>query len=216
MWHVRLADAPDESMLSLTEKGRARTFAHPTLRRRYVSTRNAIRRLLATYTGRPPGSLDFATDPKGKPHLSDGQGLAFNLSHSGDDLMLAVAHGSPVGIDLETATQPAPLETARIVFSREEQAWLGQIPGPAQSAAFLWIWTRKEALLKGVGAGFLMDPQTINVLGASPLPGWHLHDLTDFTGCPAALATLIPDARIRCFRGASDSSFTREPAPGTL
>jgi len=71
----------------------------------------------------------FALGAFGKPELADGA-LRFNLSHSGDVVMCAVA-GRPVGCDVEKA-----------------------VPEPGRDAAFYAAWTRREAGLKMLGCGF--------------------------------------------------------------
>jgi len=72
----------------------------------------------------------FAVAPQGKPMLADGCGVYFNLSHSDEAVMVAVAD-RPVGCDIEKIV----LEDGRDVAFYEE-------------------WTRREAGLKMTGSGF--------------------------------------------------------------
>ena len=79
---------------------------------------------------------------------------------------------------------------------------------PALTAAFYAVWTRKEALSKGIGRGFSFDFTGFTV-SADPaertsrptLPpdfadgaDWHLHDLPALEGAAAAVA--VPAAGI--------------------
>ena len=68
--------------------------------------------------------------------------------------VIAVCRDRELGVDLEHVRPMG--EAARIVesfFSEAEQAEFAAIAGPSQSAAFMRGWTRKEAILKGLGVG---------------------------------------------------------------
>jgi 4'-phosphopantetheinyl transferase len=159
----------------------------------------AVRSLLAPYAGCPASALRFAADANGKPFLPDCPDLAFNLSHSRKDLLLAVGKTGPLGIDIEYAIAPAPLEAAAVAFSPAEQHTLAALEEPERSAAFYRIWTRKEALLKGRGEGFRTDPRRVTVLGEGPWDEWHLYDLPLPEPLAAALAATLPGAEIHYF-----------------
>ena len=129
-------------------------------RRRFVRCRAALREILGGLLGEPPDSLSFRSVARGKPQLdfTDSAGrepaLRFNLSHSSDQAVIAVCHGRELGVDLE---QLRPIgEAQRIVasfFSEAERAEFATISDEARPAAFLRGWTRKEAILKGLGVG---------------------------------------------------------------
>ena len=56
--------------------------------------------VLARYTGVDPGSLILELTPQGKPVLP-GSRLRFNLAHSGEVALVAVARDRDVGVDVE-------------------------------------------------------------------------------------------------------------------
>jgi 4'-phosphopantetheinyl transferase len=176
------------------------------LRARYIAAHAALRLLLGRALGVPPDRLRFRRNAWGKPELAEGD-LRFNLSHSGPWAVVALARGIEVGVDVEVARHPPPLEVAGIAYSAAERAALSGLSGPALTAAFYAVWTRKEALSKGIGRGFSFDFTGFTV-SADPaertsrpaLPpdlagtDWHLHDLPAIEGAAAAVA--IPAAGI--------------------
>ena len=82
----------------------------------------------------------------------------FNLSHSGDFLLLAVGD-TPVGADIEKITKIHP-KTLEKCFSKEEQSYVEKVG----TDAFFEIWTKKESLLKCMGEGFHRRAKSVNVI----------------------------------------------------
>jgi len=76
-------------------------------------------------------------------------GVYFNLSHSDDYITVAVAD-TPVGIDVETKTDP-DLKIMSRFYSKEEQEAVRAAEDPQKE--FRRLWTRKEAYVKCVGTG---------------------------------------------------------------
>lgn len=92
----------------------------------------------------------------GKPYLEAVSNLYFNLSHSGDYVVVAFAENE-VGVDMER-NRVANLAVARRFFTKEEQEYLQEIcnvygNGEILAKAFARIWTRKESYIKAVGEG---------------------------------------------------------------
>lgn len=148
---------PSEALLSEDERVRARRLRRHLDRTRFIAARAIVRRLLGAYLGLPPAELRFAYGPMGQPRLLDSAAavdLRFNLSHSRDLLLLAVARGRAVGVDLEPirsmSHRPA---IERRVFSAGERRTLSSLPGQQRTEAFFNGWTRKEAFAKATGDG---------------------------------------------------------------
>ena len=80
--------------------------------------------------------------------------LRFNLAHSGDWALVAVAAGREVGVDVEQF-RPMPEATpiARSQFSPAEVAALDTLVEAERPAAFFHIWACKEAFIKATGLG---------------------------------------------------------------
>src|SRR5882757_8470739 len=86
-----------EQCLSADERDRMGRFRFAKDRRRYLIGRGVLRTLLGRYLEVAAQKLRFATTAAGKPHLATGQGqLQFNLAHSGEYVLIAIANGRAV------------------------------------------------------------------------------------------------------------------------
>lgn len=173
LWHASLEVPEDgierlQSPLNQGERHRQKQYATPLLQRRFGNARGILRHVLAHHVGVQPHTLRFELSAFGKPFLPEHPEWHFNVSHSGDVLLIGVAH-VPIGVDLEVV--PAHFKTQALMsfFSPEEQRHLQN----ADPASFFWCWTRKEAYLKAVGTGLVEDLHTINTLQAE-ISGWAL------------------------------------------
>jgi 4'-phosphopantetheinyl transferase len=78
----------------------------------------------------------------------------FNLTHSAELALIAVALGCDVGIDVERLrTVPHLEQIARRYFHPTEASEIMAAPVAGRSTNFLRCWTGKEAVLKAVGLG---------------------------------------------------------------
>ena len=111
----------------------------------------------------------------GKPFLPGGP--CFNLSHSGDKVVLLVDDKQMVGVDVERI-DAAPLTVAKKVFTASEQQWLWH---QAKDEAFFRLWTGKEAIMKALGLGLQLPPESFHIHpdsdSANAVRGydWYLH-----------------------------------------
>jgi 4'-phosphopantetheinyl transferase len=96
--------------------------------------------------------------------------LRFSLSHADGIALCAVSSGMPVGADVESRRNvgPDPLGAAATVCSRREREALAALPLSEQADRFLALWTRKEAIAKASGHGFLVPLQNIPLDDQSP------------------------------------------------
>ena len=212
-----LADhgAPLHASLDATELARAARFLQNADRAGFLLSHGLLRMLAARYLGRPAAMLAFEVGDAGKPHVAgaDQGRLGFNMSHSGDLILLAFARSGRVGIDVERwSDRLGEAEGARIaasVFSAGEQAALAQSPAEHRRAAFYSVWTRKEAYLKATGAGISRGMKHFEVSVhpeaaclrsdtslASSVNGWRIFDLSPEQGYSAALASDSIAARV--------------------
>jgi 4'-phosphopantetheinyl transferase len=181
------ADPPRVEALARTvspdERERAERFAFQQNRDRFLVRRGAVRAILGRYLAIPPERVEVELDVRGKPCLR--ASLRFNVSHSGELVLVAVALGREVGVDIERI-DPAAVD-ARIVghfFSRRESAELRGLPAAQRPNAFFARWTRKEAYLKARGDGLagLTDG------GLPEDPRWSVRALEPSPGYTGALA----------------------------
>jgi 4'-phosphopantetheinyl transferase len=151
---------PELEVLDTEERARAARFVRARDRRRFARCRSALREILGGLVFEQPEALRFRAVARGKPELDfpniDGKEppVRFNVSHSSDLAVIAVCRGRELGVDLEQVR--AIGEAERIVesfFSADELAEFGRIDPDKKAMAFLRGWTRKEAILKGLGVG---------------------------------------------------------------
>jgi 4'-phosphopantetheinyl transferase len=170
LWHIRADEAaalpwPGAArLLSAEETVRAQRYTHAEARRQFVLGRALLRTALARYTDADPTALEFRYNCHGKPALGrpSDTALEFSLSHTRGLVVCAVTLHDAVGVDVESRRRRstlAPLELARRYFAPAETAALGGLPAEDQLAAFLEIWTLKEAFVKACGTG-LATPLT--------------------------------------------------------
>lgn len=155
IWMLDLTRIVDESSLNAAERERAERLRLPEKRRQFAAARVGLREILSRVTGREPASLEFQTAEHGKPSLAAlPDAPHFNLAHSGDLALVAVA-AVPVGVDVERV-RPLPnmAQMADMSMSAGEQAALHALPDDQRIDAFFRLWTRKEAVMKADGAGF--------------------------------------------------------------
>ena len=107
-------------------------------RLRYLIGRGLLRLLLGRYLDVAPQDLRFETMAAGKPHLAAGQGrLQFNLAHSGEYVLIAIADGRTVGIDVEEVRDDLDAcQVAAHFFSPNEQRDLEALTGRVKIEAF--------------------------------------------------------------------------------
>ena len=182
VWRIPLdrRDAVDAHLplLSDDEQERVRRFYFPHHAQRYAIAHSALRQILAAYDNVHPRALQFSTGEHGKPELVVGgvinpQELHFNLSHSGDLALLAVARHGAVGVDVEQwRANVQHLEIAERFFSPYERDALRSLShGEAILRGFFSTWSRKEAYLKATGHGIARGLHHFDVtMDPSPAP----------------------------------------------
>ena len=146
------------SCLAAEELARAERFKVEQARQEFFVSHYLLRRTLSRYLQTDAPSIRYRYGEHGKPHLASPapHALNFNLSHSGDRLLIAVCHGAETGVDIELVQERSkPLKLASHFMSGEEAQQLARLTDPVtQRALFFSLWTRKEAYLKAMGKGF--------------------------------------------------------------
>ena len=148
--------------LTADEQERAARFRFPEHRDRFIAARSGLRELLGAYLGDPAATLRFRQGARGKPALAgEATGLHFNLSHSGDRVLYAVARRE-VGVDLEVMDRQVDIAAVaeRICTMREWTAFQA-LSAERQRDAFFSCWTRKEAVAKAIGEGLASGLSTL-------------------------------------------------------
>jgi len=218
LWAWSLEPVPADlaahvALLDPLELQRFRDFHFAADAGRYAVAHANLRRILGGYCDRPAAAICFRANRFGKPELANDDApsfLRFSLTHSRRIAVLAVAHGQPVGVDVEDV-RPIEPDVAGAHFSDREISDLSGLHGDAWLNGFYRCWTRKEAILKAEGVGLhrALDSFDVGLLADAPaeLLGtreafsypWKLHHLSPAAGSIAALATAHSDTRLAFF-----------------
>ena len=169
------------------EQQRSARFRFQADRRRFVVAHGVLRDLLGSYVGTSPRKIQFAYSAFGKPTLIPefGGRVHFNLSHSGDVALIAIAKNAEVGVDVEQVVVDFNyLEVARCFFSSAEFDRLMRIPLHLQAEAFFRCWTKREAYLKGHGEGLAGLPD----LADEECKSWSFHEIRPAAGYVGTVA----------------------------
>ena len=219
VWRARL-DVPwswtfDEA-LSLEDRARADRFRFESDRRKFCVARASMRLILGRYLKTRAGRLEIDTGDYGKPYFADektSQGLRFNLSHSHQIALIAIARDREVGVDVEYMRPNFVTdEVAGHFFSSAEAEELRSLPFELKTESFFNCWTRKEAYIKAIGKGLSQALDAFDVTlapGAAPqltraedddVSRWLLRDIHVGEGYAGALIVERPVAEVRFFR----------------
>jgi 4'-phosphopantetheinyl transferase len=168
VWILRLSslclDQRIWDTLSRSEQAKANRFSRDVDSARYVLHRASLRRILGRCCDCDPTSILFDFGRDGKPRLSSkiAADIEFNLSHSHDYCLIAVARRWQIGIDIEHIVPVGNLtELVRKIAHPDEQRSFQLFEERHKLKAFFRLWTRKESVLKACSTGFSTDPRTI-------------------------------------------------------
>ena len=156
--------------------------------------------LLACYALSENASLHefpvYHRDKFGRPSISSLKG-DFNITHT--DGFAAVAIGTVrLGLDAEKIKQlDGLLDLAKKNYTAEEYDFLCAASEEDLTPLFYTLWTAKESLLKAVGSGFSISPDSFSLVDSSGLVdhlefqmnSWRLYRLPDQYGCKISLCT---------------------------
>jgi len=207
------ADPEAEATLAPEERERARRFLFERDRSRFTAARAGLRAVLGACLGLEPASVPLRVRLGGKPELDVADtALRFNLSHSGERALVAVALGRDVGVDVELLRDIDHLSMAQRFFTRGEQAAIAaSARGPL--LGFYRCWVAKESYLKARGEGlaspldaFEVDPDAPagclrwSALDEDPRR-WRLEQLDVGDGYAAAVTCEEGNWTLRRWRG---------------
>ena len=159
-------DADDlERTLSPDERERVGKFRFEKDRLRHLCARAILRNILSRYMQVTPHQVSFDTNAFGKPFLStEGwKNLQFNLSHSDNLAVIAVALNRTIGVDVELVRLISDAESiAQHHFTLQEREFIAGALEADRQRAFYMCWTRKEAYVKAVGKGLSIPLDSFN------------------------------------------------------
>jgi 4'-phosphopantetheinyl transferase len=144
-----------DGFLTDDEEARLDRIVSATRRERARTAWGARRVILARILRREPRDIVIVRHGRGAPTVdASGHSLHVSLSHSEDWMLLAASRTHRVGVDIERIDPDADVvRLARRFFPTDEADELASLPSSERHEAFFRAWTRKEAILKGVGGG---------------------------------------------------------------
>jgi 4'-phosphopantetheinyl transferase len=153
-----------QQLLSSGEKAHAARFHQQKDAQQFILTRAILRILLADRLLVQPGEVAIMVSENKKPVLANHHRVHFNVSHSDNQAVIAIAK-QRIGIDVEFIKPGFDYHSiVEYAFSDAEADHLVQSDHPHQE--FFRLWTRKEAFLKGLGAGLINDLKKISCMDA--------------------------------------------------
>jgi 4'-phosphopantetheinyl transferase len=224
LWHLPFAAGlcPRWELLNPAEQKRVACFRDEEDAARFAAARLSVRTVLAGYLGIPAEEVQIETTPEGKPLLRRALGtkLTFSTSCARERAFLAIARDQRVGVDVaDRHTLPDVGSLARHMLHPQEWHAIEMCDEPLRSDLFLRLWTRKEAVVKLLGVGFRIPPESLCVLldpsgcgrvevGGKPAPPIHVRDVLDerFIAAFAAESVSVPPL-VREFR---DGAFPHD------
>lgn len=204
-----------QNTLTADELLRANQFRFANDRAAFVIARGLLRLVLSKYLHLAPQDVCFSYGAQGKPFLPAFPACQFNVSHSGDLLVLATTQKHAVGIDIEKIRPEFANETlAESYFAAAEVVQLRSLPAAAQPAAFFRCWTRKEAYIKACAAGLSLplDSFTVSLLPDAPpallhvknqpaeISRWSIHHFIPAPEFIGAAVTTCPNPTYKYFQ----------------
>jgi len=166
---ANLLDLPGAELLTNARLTRMHRYIQREDKARCLAAGLMLRRIFG-----PDEAKRITVSPLGKPYLPDGP--HFSLSHSGK-LVVLLTDDCEAGVDVEQIV-PYCEAVARQVFSPNEQAWLLE---QGNDKAFYRLWTGKESIMKALGLGFQLAPESFEIQPVQSGPNfvlgraWHLY-----------------------------------------
>jgi len=149
-------------LLSAEEKERSERFKFYKHRKRFIASHGFMRSVLENYIETPASEIIFSASDKGKPELDKqvhNSNIFFNLSHSNNIALLAIALNHEVGVDVEHLDRKNDWKgIIKRFYTPDEQANIFKLPEDKQQNTFFQMWTRKEAYMKALGLGLHLPP----------------------------------------------------------
>jgi len=150
-------------LLSDAEMVRFDRFRQSADKERHALAHSLKRAVISQYLSCAPSGLSFTQSSHGKPFCLHSEAPHFNLSHSGDWVVLAVSTEGEVGVDVEFVRELDTDSVIRRVSSAQEIDMYQNSDSPSQY--FLRLWTQKEAISKACGQGISVGLSSIPCTG---------------------------------------------------
>jgi|GEM_PF-832729 len=201
------------SVLDTQERNRAERMRAGIARTEFIVARGYLRRLVGNILKCNAQQITFIIGENGKLSLKGCPDVHFNLTHSGEKILISLSRDGEVGIDLEAEKQDIEvMNVAQECFHPKEMSLLQDQTSQQELAhAFYLCWTRKEAVAKADGRGLILAPESFSVaplhagesevrIGTSrEVSSIWVREINVGSGYSAAFAACKPGIQIKCF-----------------
>lgn len=164
------------------ERFRGFRFIRAEDQQKFFFSRYVLRTVLSYYFNISPKKIVFSFGQNGKPFILNSD-IKFNLSHSGNCILLGVMMNTEIGVDVEIMGKKHDfLALAKRFFTASEFNAIRQSCSENERmAAFYRCWTRKEAFVKATGSGlsFGLSDFEVDVAEVLSKPSVLLHIRND-------------------------------------
>ncbi|GIU13592.1 4'-phosphopantetheinyl transferase superfamily protein [Shewanella sp. MBTL60-007] len=178
---LNIADLDSESAalistwLPQSEIDKVNRYIKPEAKEQALMVRGYLRALLSLHSAIHPSEWCFEYGEKGKPRLSQAQflhtGIHFNISHSGDWLVVGIckqlssnrrgeqdSNSLEFGVDIERCRDSTNIHAILShYFSEPEKEALLALPIELQRERFFDLWALKESYIKAKGLGLALS-----------------------------------------------------------
>lgn len=171
IWQLNISQTKNHheyfnNLLSKDEKLKVERFKFKKDKITSVMARGVLRVLFSKYLDCLIDDIIFKYGEYGKPELANNKTIKFNVSHSGEMIVIAFCNDYDIGIDVEYIKRDFNVfDIVDNYFSKQEIKALHKIPNNQQTEAFFRGWTRKEAFIKAKSQGlsFPLDSFSISI-----------------------------------------------------
>lgn len=134
----------------------------------HLKSQIILRLILFYYLQIAPHKIEFSKNAYGKPSLKTDYNyppIHFNISHSGDILILAFSMNASIGIDVEIVRNISELNgVINMACTDFEQETIKNLKRSEQNNHFLKLWTSKEAFIKAIGLGLSFPLKNLEII----------------------------------------------------
>lgn len=204
IWGVHVPSMLDrldalKALLNDREREKAARFRREADRHSSIAARGALRVLLSGYAGLSPSEIEFTYSENGKPRTAE-TNVAFNVSHSGEWVVIAIGRDRAIGVDIEQIKRDMDvLSIAGRYYAPDERAAIEE--SEDSHATFFQLWARKEAYVKACGSTLFTELKRISVplVDGAVKDGWFFHYLEAGSKYAAAVVTDKPLGHMPCY-----------------
>lgn len=179
------------SILSENECRLVKNLFFNELQNERIISYSILKLLISKQINLPINEVKIIRTPLKKPYLfsSINKFVQFNVSHSGDYLLISLSRSHFLGVDIEEIKPLAGMDSiAKNHFCDQEKNYLKiALTKKERLERFFSVWCKKEAFLKGLGVGVQAELNKINTMKTS-LGLWKIEMLKGPSGYAAAIA----------------------------